>query len=405
MSRKLWFRNLSRGERAALFATFAGWMLDGMDVMIYSFVVPSLIALWHITTGQAGTLATSALLFSSVGGWFAGLAADRCGRVKLLQLSIAWFAFFTFLSGFTGGYRELLVVRSLQGLGFGGEWAVGSVLVGETIQSQYRGRAVGVVQSGWALGWGAAALCFVVLFSFLSPALAWRCMFWVGILPALLILYIRRRVSEPEIFSQARPARWPQIFSSALLRITALTSLLSLGAQGGYYAIMTWLPLFLKNSRGLSVLDSGGHLALIIAGAFCGYLLSAYLTDRLGRRATLVLFAAGSLITVWSYTLLPLSNSSLLLIGFPLGFFPSGSFGPMGAFFTELFPTASRASGQGFSYNFGRGVGALFPALVGYLAARLSLAISIGLFASSAYLLMILAALSLPETRGKKLSV
>jgi MFS family permease len=404
MIRKFWLVELSKTERAALFATFAGWMLDGMDVMIYSFVVSSLIALWHITTGQAGALATSVLIVSSLGGWFAGLAADRYGRVKLLQLSIVWFAFFTFLSGFTRSYQELLVMRSLQGLGFGGEWAVGSVLVGETIRSQYRGRAVGVVQSGWALGWAAAALCFVVLFSLLPPSIAWRAMFWVGILPAFLILYIRGRVSEPEIFSRAQPVRWSHIFSPALLRITGLASLLSLGAQGGYYAIMTWLPLFLRNSRKLSVLDTGGHLALVIAGAFSGYLLSAHLTDRVGRRATLLLFAIGSLITVWSYTLLPLTNSSRLMAGFPLGFFPSGSFGPIGAFFTELFPTSSRASGQGFAYNLGRGMGALFPAFVGYLSARLPLGTSIGLFASSAYLLMILAAISLPETRGKGLT-
>ncbi len=403
MTHQLWLFELSRAERAALLATFAGWMLDGMDVMIYSFVVPSLIALWHMTTGQAGTLASSALLVSSVGGWLAGLAADRYGRVRVLQLSIAWFAVFTFLSGFTGSYHQLLIVRSLQGLGFGGEWAVGSVLIGETIGSQNRGRAVGVVQSGWALGWGAAALFFVVLFSILPASLAWRAMFWVGVLPAFLILYIRGRVSEPEMFSRARQARWSQIFSPTLLRTTALASLLSLGAQGGYYAVMTWLPLFLRNSRRLSMLDTGGHLALIITGAFAGYLLSAELTDRLGRRVTLILFAGCSLLTIWSYTLLPLSNSLLLGLGFLLGFFPSGSFSPMGAFLTELFPTSSRASGQGFSYNLGRGMGALFPAFVGYLSARLPLGISIGLFASSAYLLMILAAVSLPETRGKNL--
>jgi MFS family permease len=404
MSHTFWLRNLSRVEKAALVATFAGWMLDGMDVMIYSFVVPSLIALWNITTGQAGMLATAALLVSSAGGWLAGLGADRYGRVRLLQLSIGWFAFFTFLSGFTNSYHQLLIVRSLQGLGFGGEWAVGSVLVGETIRANNRGRAVGFVQSGWAIGWGVAALCFVVLFSVLPQQLAWRAMFWLGILPAALILYIRRRVSEPEIFSRSQQVRWSRIFSPDLLRTTALASLLSLGAQGGYYAVMTWLPLFLRSSRKLSLLDTGNHLALIIAGAFVGYLLSAELTDRLGRRATLVLFALGSLITVWSYTLLPMSNSSMRALGFLLGFFPSGSFSPMGSFFTELFPTSSRASGQGFSYNLGRGLGAFFPALVGYLSARLSLGTSIGIFASSAYLLMIVAAISLPETRGKNLT-
>ncbi|MDQ2712920.1 MAG: MFS transporter [Acidobacteriota bacterium] len=398
---------LSPSERATLLATFAGWMLDGMDVMVYSFVIPSLIALWHLTTGQAGLLGTSALVISSIGGWLAGYAADRYGRVKILQLTILWFAFFTFLSGFTNSFPQLLVIRGLQGLGFGGEWAVGSVLMGETICAKHRGRAVGTVQAGWAIGWGIAALCFVVFFSLMPPALAWRMMFWVGILPALLIFYIRGHVAEPDVFVKAKQVgiagkqtRFHQIFSPSLIRVTALASLLSLGAQGGYYAIMTWLPLFLKTYRRLSVFDTGRHLAVIIFGAFIGYLVSADLTDRIGRRGTLILFAGCSFLTVWSYTGLTVSSPGIiLLLGFPLGFFSSGSFSPMGSFLTELFPTLLRASGQGFAYNFGRGVGALFPTFVGYLAVRLPLARAIAIFALSAYALMAMGAFLLPETR------
>ena len=148
-------------------ATFAGWMLDGMDVMVYSLVLPTLISLWHISKGEAGLLGTSALLLSSLGGWLAGLAADRYGRVKVLQLTILWFAFFTFLSGFANGFTQLLIFRGLQGLGFGGEWAVGSVLIGETIRSEYRGRAVGTVQGGWAIGWGISALFYTLFFAVL----------------------------------------------------------------------------------------------------------------------------------------------------------------------------------------------------------------------------------------------
>ena len=160
--RKFWLTQLNRKERSTLFATFAGWMLDGMDVMVYSFVLPSLIVLWHISKGQAGLLGTSTLLLSSVGGWLAGLAADRFGRVNILQLTILWFAFFTFLSGFTNSFDQLFIIRGLQGLGFGGEWAVGSVLIGETIRAKYRGRAVGTMQSGWAIGWGIAALFYTL---------------------------------------------------------------------------------------------------------------------------------------------------------------------------------------------------------------------------------------------------
>jgi MFS family permease len=407
---RLWLTHLNRKERSTLFATFCGWMLDGMDVMVYSFVLPSLIVFWHISKGQAGLLGTSTLLLSSVGGWLAGLAADRFGRVKILQLTILWFAFFTFLSGFTNTFGQLFIIRGLQGLGFGGEWAVGSVLIGETIRAKYRGRAVGTTQAGWAIGWGISALCYTLLFAVLPAHTAWRVMFWIGILPALLAFYVRSHVTESDIFAHNATARlaasraeFLQIFSPKLLRVTLLASLVALGAQGGYYAITTFLPLYLS-ARGLSVTHTGGYLLVIIAGSFCGYLTSAWLADRLGRRGTLVLFAALAFITVLLYMVIPIDNTITLLLGFPLGFFSSGSFSPMGAFFTELFPTHLRGSGQGFSYNLGRGFGALFPTLVGYFGNRMPLGRAIAVFAVIAYLLMILGVLLLPETRGLELA-
>ena len=402
------FSALTRPESSALAATFAGWMLDGMDVMAYSFVLPTLIVLWHLTKGEAGLLGTSALIVSALGGWLAGLAADRFGRVKVLQLTILWFAFFTFLSGFANSFPELLIARALQGFGFGGEWAVGSVLIGETIRSEHRGKAVGIVQSGWAIGWGIAAIFYTVLFLTIPAAYAWRAMFWIGLLPALLIFYIRRHVHEPEIFnrkpSEKRAAKLPGIFSPTTIRTTLLASLVAVGAQGGYHAITTWLPLYLSTTRGLSIFATGSYLCVIIAGSFTGYLLSAWLTDKLGRKRTLIAFAAGSFIMVCLYMILPLSNTAMLVLGFPLGFFPSGSFSPVGAFFTELFPTHMRASGQGFSYNFGRAIAALFPALVGYLSTRAGLGVAIATFAGVAYLIMIAAVLSLPETQGRELT-
>ena len=383
-----------------------------MDVMVYSFVIPSLVAMWNISKGQAGVLAATTLIISAIGGWLAGLLADRYGRARILQITIVWFAVFTFLSGFTNSFWQLLITRGLQGLGFGGEWAVGSVLMGETIRAEHRGKAVGTVQGGWAIGWGIAALFYSLLFSVLPPTIAWRALFWIGILPALLVFYIRRYVPEPEIYTQTRAqlacaggnGRFLDIFSPSLLRVTVLTSLMATGAQGGYYAVTTWLPTFLKTVRGLSVLNTGTYLLVVIAGAFTGYMVSAWLTDRLGRRRTLMLFAVCSFLTVAAYTRLPIGNRAMLVLGFPLGFFASGSFGPMGAFLTELFPSRLRGSGQGFSYNFGRGVGALFPAWVGYLSARTSLAAAIAFFSLSAYLLMIVSVLFLPETRGKELS-
>jgi len=237
-------------------------------------------------------------------------------------------------------------------------------------------------------------------------------MFWIGILPAVLVFYIRRKVPEPQVFAETRKkvassgekAVFLQIFSPAVLRITALTALLAVGAQGGYYAITTWLPTFLKTQRKLSVLNTTGYLIVVIVGSFIGYMVSAYLADRLGRRKTLILYAVGSFVTVVAYTYLPISNSVMRVLGFPLGFFASGVFSPIGAFFTELFPSRLRGSGQGFSYNFGRGIGALFPWLVGHLKG-VPLGQAIAIFAAGAYLVMILGTALLPETRGKELHV
>jgi MFS family permease len=406
----IWIARLPSTERAALIATYCGWMLDGMDVMVYSFVLPTLITIWGLTKSQAGLLGTSVLLISSLGGWLAGLAADRFGRVIVLQTTIAWFAFFTFLSGFTNSFPQLLVTRGLQGLGFGGEWAVGSVLIGETIQAKFRGRAVGLVQSGWAIGWAIAAGCYSVFYLFLPVEIAWRAMFWVGILPALLVLYIRQRVPEPRVYQDLQPTKgkpansgFLQIFAPRLLRTTALASLVATGAQGGYYAITTWLPLYLKTVRGFSVLNTTGYLAVVILGSFAGYITAAQLTDWIGRRMTLILFAICSLLAVCAYTLLSFQNYSTLLLGFPLGFFSSGLFSPMGSFFTELFPTVLRGSGQGFCYNIGRGIGALFPALVGCLSTHIPLAHAIAWFAIAAYAMVVLGVMGLPETTGKDL--
>jgi MFS family permease len=408
-----WLTQLSGPERATLFATFGGWALDGMDVMVYSFVISSLMAAWHMRRDQAGLLGTAVLLISAVGGWLAGTLADRFGRARILQLTIVWFAFFTFLSGFTHSFWQLLITRGLQGLGFGGEWAVGSVLMGETIRAQHRGKAVGTVQGGWAIGWGLAALCYGLFFTVLPESMAWRAMFWIGILPALLVFYIRRKVPEPPVYAETRKkvaasgegSSFLHIFSLDILKVTMLTSLLAVGAQGGYYAITTWLPTFLKTQRKLSVLNTMGYTGVVIVGSFIGYMVSAYLADRLGRKKTLILFAIGSFVTVVAYTYFPISNSVMRILGFPLGFFASGVFSPIGAFFTELFPSRLRGSGQGFSYNFGRGIGALFPTLVGYLSATVSLGKAIAIFAAGAYLVMIIGTSLLPETRGKELHV
>jgi len=330
--------------------------------------------------------------------------------VAVLRLTILWFALFTFLSGFTQSYEQLLLTRSLQGLGFGGEWAAGAVLMSEVIDKRIRGRAVGTVQSGWSVGYGAAVLLVTIVFSVARPEVAWRYLFMLGLIPALLVLWIRRYVEEPAVFTamQATTPRGTQlpfleIFGPSLRRRTFLASLLAAGGLGGNYVTLTWLATYLKTVRHLSVLSTGGYLGLNIVGSFLGYVISAHLSDWLGRRKTFVVTACAAAVTVACYTLLPLSNGAVLLLGFPLGFFQSGIIAGMGATFAELFPTRVRATGQGFSYNTGRAVGSFVPTLVGVAAASMGLGEAMGICAASAYVLVLVAVALLPETRGREL--
>ena len=203
-----WFNELSTRERRTLYAGFGGYAVDAFDFMIYSFLIPTLIATWGMTKSEAGMIATSSLISSALGGWVAGILADRYGRVRVLQWTIATFALFTCLSGFTHSFWQLLATRTLQGFGFGGEWSVVTIMMAETIRSpEHRAKAVGTVQSSWSFGWGAAAILYWAFFALLPEQVAWRACFWIGIAPALWILYIRRNVSDPDIYTATRRAR------------------------------------------------------------------------------------------------------------------------------------------------------------------------------------------------------
>jgi MFS family permease len=411
----MWLQSTSASERRALLATYAGYGLDGFDFMIYSFIIPTLLTLWSMSKAEAGYIASGALITSAIGGWAAGVLADRFGRARILQLTVLWFAIFTFLSGFTHDFGELFVTRAMQGFGFGGEWSVGSVLVAEIIEARHRGKATGLVQSSWSVGWAAAALAFWAVSAVVPPPVAWKILFWLGILPGLLVIYIRRKVPEPAIFMQMRaqraaragnvPARrgaFLDIFRPPLLRTTILATMLSTGMLAAYYSITTWLPTFLASERHLSVGASTGYLLMLISGSLAGYLVSAWLTDTIGRRRGFILFAACAMVLILLYTHLPVAGG-MFLIGFPLGFFILGIFSGMGACLAELYPSAVRGSGQGFTYSVGRGIGGLCPSLIGLLSTRFPLGDAIAGFTVAAYALVIVSALAIPETRGRAL--
>jgi MFS family permease len=364
-----------------------------------------------MSKAEAGYIASATLLTSAIGGWGAGVLADRFGRVRILQLTVLWFTAFTFLSGFTHSYGQLLFTRAMQGFGFGGEWSVGSVLVAETIEARHRGKAAGVVQSSWSVGWAAAALAFWAVNILLPPELGWRVLFWMGILPALLIIYIRRNVKDPPIYLALRARQIDEravnflaIFRPPLLRNTFWATVLATGMLGAYYSVTTWLPTFLETERHLSVTGRTGYLLMLITGSLAGYLASAWLSDAVGRRRGFIVFAVCGAALILLYTRMPVSGG-MLLIGFPLGFFVLGIFSGMGACFAELFPGAVRGSGQGFCYSIGRAIGAACPALIGLWSGHVALGQSIGLMTVGAYSLVVIAAWALPETRGRAFTI
>jgi MFS family permease len=406
-----WLRDLSGRERKTMLACFSGWTLDAFDQQLYSLVIPTLIATWGLTSGAAGLIGTVTFLTSSLGGWIAGAMVDRFGRVRVLQLTIAWHSLFTAFCGLAQNFEQLFILRALHGLGFGGEWAAGAILMGEVIRDKYRGRAVGFTQSGAAVGPAVAALVYAGLFAVMPEAIAWRVLFFVGVVPALLVLWIRRSVPESDAFEHRRTTQ-PVVgalhlfsaFRGGYLWLTVRVSLMVAGAQGGGYALQLWMPTYLRTVRGLSTTGTGGNFFVQMLGALIGLLVGAYLADAIGRKATFMLSAVSSIVMVLLYMYLPVGNEALLFLGIPLNIAMLIKFAPMGPFMTELYPIELRGTGQGFCYNAGRAIGSFFPTMVGYASPSLGLGPAMMLFSCGGLVLMIVMLLMLPETRGRTLA-
>jgi MFS family permease len=403
-----WYRTLGERGRRAFAGAFGGYALDSYDYQILPLGLAAISMAFGLTTGQAGLLATTTLVVSAVGGALAGVLADRIGRVRTLLITVATYAVFTVACGFATSYEMMLVFRSLQGLGFGGEWAAGAVLVAEYCSPRHRGRTLAWVQSAWAVGWGLAVIVYTVVFQLIGPEFGWRVLFWTGALPAVLVLYVRWAVKDAPEAERLRTeaggrGSFAAIFRGPLLRTTLFASLLATGVQGGYYALFTWLPTYLKTARGLSVIGTGSYLFFLITGAFVGYVAGGHITDRLGRKKTFALFAVASALLIVGYTAVPAgANTAILFLGFPLGFCASAIFSGFGSYLAELYPAHVRGTGQGFTYNFGRGVGALFPAGIGFAAQTMGVGGAM-VFAAAAYGIAVLALFGLPETVGREL--
>ncbi len=369
-----WWAEASPEARRSLVAASFGWMLDSFDVMLYAMVIATLMAELDMSKSTAGLLGSLTLIASAFGGMAFGLIADRFGRRRALMASILIYSVFTAACGLSTGVLMLAVFRVFLGFGMGGEWASGAALVSETWPARHRGKALGLVQSSWAIGYaGAAAVSALIL-----PKLGWRPVFFVGILPALLTIWIRKRIPEPEIWKAKRilpggaKSGFTQIFSREKARVTVLVTVMNAFTMFAWWGFNLWIPAYLslastQGGIGLSTRLMSGLVIFMQVGMWLGYVTFGFISDRVGRKKTYVsyLLMAAVFTLLYSATRNPLA---LLVLGPFVAFFGTGYFSGFGALTAELYPTAIRATAQGFTYNSGRIVSALAPFVVGSMA-------------------------------------
>ena len=407
-----WWAEVTRKQWYALFAGFIGYVLDAFDVMLYAFCLTTIMQAWALKPAQAGFMLTVTLFSSSIGGILFGAVADKAGRKLALMLTVILFSVCSGLSGLSQNLVQLGIFRALLGLGMGGEWAAGVLLISETWPAHHRGKAIGIMQSGWAIGYILAAVAAATIL----PLFGWRVMFMLGVVPALFAIWVRTKVDEPAIWVKTRQAQrdkgvssfgfW-QIFSPRLLRTTAICTMVSAFVMFAYWGLFSWMPGFLaspveKGGAGLSIVKAPLWTIPMMIGAFFGYVSFGFIADRFGRRPTFCAYLLISAVLVWIFGGAR-HASTLMVLGPFLGFFGSGYFSAFGAFISELFPTQARGSAVGFCYNTGRMLSAFAPTIIGALSVSFGLggaltflALAFGAGAVSIFLL--------PETCGTELA-
>jgi len=415
-----WYRTITRDQWRVLVAAKLGWMLDAMDFMIYAMAVGRLKTYFGFDDATAGMLGTVTLATSAIGGLIFGVVADRLGRTRALMGTVLIFSFASLGASTSRSVTQLLLWRAVLGIGMGGEWASGAVLVSETWPPAHRNKAISIVQSGWAIGYILAASAAALILG--SPSLgadAWRWLFAAGVLPALLVLWVRRNVREPaawKVIADRRSrdrrsvlAPFAIVFGRTLIRRTLLVILLGSTLQFAYWGIFFWLPGFLarpvaQGGAGMGIVGSLGWIIPVQIGAYFGYLTFGFIADRIGRRRTFILFMLAAAMLVPIYALMARSPLVLLVLGPVLGYVGHGYFSMFGSFVAELFPTPVRATGQGTSYNAGRLAGALAPYIIGVLAQQPRIGIGLALASTSAFFLAsALIIFTLPDKSGEPL--
>jgi MFS family permease len=365
-----WVTEASKEQKRTLLAAFLGYMLDSMDVMLYALVLGQVQREMHLSAALSGAMMSATLIAAAFGGVSFGWFADRYGRVRALTLSVLVYSVATALCGFAQTATQLMLFRVLLGLGMGGEWASGAVLVAETWPARHRGKALALVQSSWAVGYalGAGVVALVM------PRFGWRAVFFVGILPALVSLWVRSGLREPEVWSQQRNVqlRPGRLFRGAFGYSMLVCASMNAAALFAWWGLFTWLPRFLsmptaEGGRGLGIVQTSTWTIVLETGTFLGYIGFGFLADRFSRKYTYIgfLIVAALLVPLFAFVRNP---NALLLIGPLVGFFGTGYFSGFSVIASELFPTALRASAMGFVYNVGRVLSAAAPYLIGLVS-------------------------------------
>jgi len=405
-------RMATPAQRRTLTAAALGWALDAFDVMLYAMVITQIMRDLGISKAAAGWLNTGTLLASGLGGILFGFIADRIGRTRALMLSILTYSICSFASGLANSLVTLAIVRFVLGLGMGGEWNTGATLVAETWPSELRARAIAMVQSSWAIGYAAAALVSGVLIKWFGN---WRYVFFVGILPALVTLWIRKDVPESKIWLDQHAemvggyqTKMSVLFSREYARSTITLLIANLFGLFAWWGLFSWMPPYLtlpvsQGGRGFSVMNGATlMIALNLCGMFPGYLSFGYVADWLGRRRAFTLYLAMAAVLVPVYAV-SRQQWTILISGMLVAFFGTGFFSGSGLIGSELFPTAVRARALGFTYNGARAISATAPAIIGFLGQIHDFTWAF-YFCAGAFALSALAAWQLPETQGKTLA-
>jgi MFS family permease len=402
-----WPRDISPAERKSLIAGGLGWMLDAMDVMLYSFVLAYLMTEFGMSKSTGGLLNSLTLIASAIGGLFFGILADHLGRTRALMASILVYSISSAACGLSHSIAQLAAFRFLLGLGMGGEWSSGAALIAETWRAEHRGRALGLMQSTYAIGEAVAAVIVLIVF----PHFGWRAVFFAGVLPALLVLWIYRGVPEPELWKnrakERKSAVLPKLLQRDVLRNGLLATTMNAFSMFGYWGLFTWIPSFLslpvsKGGRGLSLVAGTTFYLVLSPGKWLGYASFGFFADAFGRRKPYFTYLLVAAILVPLYAVIR-SPLFLLFLGPFVAFFGTGFFSGYAAIASELFPGEIRAAAMGLSYNLGRGLSAAAPFAVGAIASQFGFLPAFFLLAG-AFLAAALLALLLPETRGRELT-